>query len=144
MTLVTLSPLGSLTRLQDDVARLVKDALDVTGASDASVAPAVDIVERDEELVLLADLPGADVDSIDVSVDRRTLKLSGERRGAAELGDGHVHRAERGAGTFVRTFELPGTVDSSLITAEYKDGVLRVVVPKSDEERARRVEVNAG
>jgi HSP20 family protein len=147
MPLLTYEPFRNLARLQGDVARMMHDALqggERETAYDGSFAPPVDIVELDDSLLLLADIPGIERNSIDVSVENRMLRLSGERRRNDGSEGGRMFRAEREHGRFARVFALPATVDPERITAEYQDGVLRVVLPKAVEARSRRIEVQVG
>ena len=147
MPLLTYEPFRNLARLQEDVARMMNDALqggERETAYDGAFAPPVDIVELDDSLLLLADVPGADRNSIDVSVENRMLRLSGERRRTDTAQAGRMFRAEREHGRFARVFALPATVDPERITAEYQDGVLRVALPKAVEARSRRIEVQVG
>ena len=99
---------------------------------------------RGDELILFADLPGVQLSDIDVSVENRTLTLSGQRKETGESREGNVYRSERPAGSFTRTFALPATIDVARIGAELKNGVLRVVLPKAEAARPRRIEIRQG
>lgn len=144
MTYVTVDPMRGLARLQHEMSRLMRDSFDSDAATGGTFVPPVDIVERGEDLLLFADLPGVALDDIDVSVENRTLTLTGERRDLAEVKDGTVFRNERPNGRFTRTFALPATVDVARISAEHKDGVLRVLLPKAEAARPRRIEIRHG
>jgi HSP20 family protein len=139
MTVMTYQPLS-------DVARMV---FDVFGADEGSprgaagLRPAIDIVDLDESILLLADLPGVDRESIDVAVEDGTLTIAAERAVQPELQQGRLARGERSRGRFAREFRLPRLVDAGRITAEYRDGVLFVTLPKADAARARRIEVRS-
>ena len=109
--------------------------------AEADWFPPVDILEHGDELVMIADLPGVRRDDIDISVENRTLTLAGERRDPGEAKDSTVYRNERPTGKFTRTFSLPATVEVTRITADYKDGVLRVALPKAEAARPRRIEI---
>lgn len=141
MTYVTVDPVRSLVRLQNEMSRFMRDAFDSESASGGAFVPPVDIVEQGEEIVLLADLPGLRIEDIDVSVENRTLTLTGERKPVADLQNATLFRAERPLGRFTRTFALPATVNVTGITAEFKDGILFVRLPKAAEARARRIEI---
>ena len=106
-------------------------------------APAVDIFERGDELVIRAELPGINREEIEVSVENDTLTLRGERKRDVEVEEGKSHRSERTYGTFTRRFVLPTTVDAGRIAATYRDGVLDLVLPKSEKSKPRRVEIQA-
>lgn len=144
MTYVTVDPVRSLARLQNEMNRFLTNAFDAESSATGTFAQPVDIVERGEELILFADLPGVQLSDIDVSVENRTLTLSGQRKETGESREGNVYRAERPAGSFTRTFALPATIDVARIGAELKNGVLRVVLPKAEAARSRRIEIRQG
>ena len=105
----------------------------------ADWTPASDVVQRENEFVILLDLPGIDRDALDVSVSDGRLVVRGER--AAEEGV-KPHRGGRPAGRFLARFgPLPKTVDQSRIAADYKDGVLRLSLPKREPEQAGRIKI---
>jgi HSP20 family protein len=104
---------------------------------------AVDIIEDNERFLLRADVPGVNVEDIDVSMDSGILSLSGERRVEKPGEDSGMQRIERAAGRFFRRFTLPETVDADRITAKCTNGVLEVVIPKTPEVRARRISIEA-
>ena len=104
--------------------------------------PAVDLYEKDDHFVIKAELPGVDKDDIKVDLKDRVLTLSGERTYDNEVKEENYYRRERSYGKFQRAFSLPADVDSDKITAEFKDGVLRVEVPKPEEKRAKQVTIH--
>ncbi len=91
------------------------------------------------EYVIVLDLPGVERGKLDVGLDENRLTVRGER--VQNEADAHARRAERPSGRFVRSFALPETVDRDNIDANYKDGVLRLRLPKRREEQPRRVEI---
>ena len=103
--------------------------------------PAVDIAENDNEYIINADLPGINREDLGVTVDDGRLTLRGERRQVSEENNESVHRVERVYGTFTRTFDLPGAVNADRIEATYRDGVLKVTVPKAEEAKPKQIEV---
>ena len=105
------------------------------------LAPAVDIEEGPEDFVFRADLPGFKLEDVKVRFHGDTLSISGERRLNGEASKDTLHRRERVAGTFERSFTLTAPVRSSEVKATYKDGVLEIRVPKAEEARAREIEV---
>ncbi len=105
--------------------------------------PAVDIVEQGDDLVIRAELPGVARDDIEVRVEDNTLVLSGERKREKECDEEQAYRVERSYGSFVRSFRLPKTVDAAKIAASYQNGVLEVRLPKAEEARPRRIQINA-
>ena len=131
-----LDDLGSGLRLfQDTVNRMLSEP------TARPWAPAVDILETDNELVLKADLPGVDMKDIDIQMENGTLALRGERKFEAEKKDGGYHRVERSYGSFARYFTLPDTVDPEHVKAEYKNGVLVVRLPKKEMAKPRQIKV---
>jgi HSP20 family protein len=108
-----------------------------------SWAPPVDIFERGDDLVIRTEIPGVDKNDIDIDVENNTLVIRGERKRDKEFEGKTAYRTERVYGKFVRSFSLPRTVDSSRISATYKDGVLELTLPKAEEAKPKRIEINA-
>ncbi len=104
--------------------------------------PAVDVFDDDETIVVKAELPGVDKDQITVDVQGRILTLKGERSSDQEAKEKNYYRRERTYGRFERSFTLPAEVDPDAIKAEYKDGVLKVMVPKPEEQKPKQITVN--
>jgi HSP20 family protein len=110
----------------------------------SSVFPPVNLYETDDAWVLTAEVPGLRPEDLDVSVDGARVTLRGERKIAIPDQPGtSVHRRERQAGIFRRTFELPGAPESDKIEATYRHGVLRVRLPKPAPRQARQISVQA-
>ncbi len=103
--------------------------------------PAVDIVEDKKEYIIQADLPGLRKQDVDVTFANGVLRLSGERKQEAEGKDRRHHRAECPYGTFHRSFTLPGDTSPGQIHADFKDGVLRVHVAKSESAKPKQIAV---
>ncbi len=101
--------------------------------------PAADVYENDKEYLIALDLPGIERSALDFSFDENKLTIRGERSPAVE--DVNPRRSERTFGRFVRSFGLPTNVHREGIAAVYKDGVLRLRLPKRAEQQARRVEI---
>jgi HSP20 family protein len=105
--------------------------------------PAVDIFENDNEIVLKAELPGMNVKDIEVRLENNILLLKGERHFEKEAKEENYHRMEREYGFFSRSFALPTTVNADKVTAEYKDGILKVVLPKNEAIKPKPITVAA-
>ena len=103
--------------------------------------PATDVSETPEELTLRLELPGLSRDDVELSIERNTLTVRGEKRQESTTGDENFYRSERSYGSFSRSFSLPSTVDASKIAAEYKNGVLTVTLPYREEAKPRTVNV---
>lgn len=104
-------------------------------------APSVDIFETENELVLHADLPGVDMNDIDIKVENNTLAIKGERKFEQNENHKGFHRIERSYGSFVRYFSLPDTVDTDNVKAAYNNGVLTVTLPKKEMAKPRSIKV---
>jgi HSP20 family protein len=128
---------AGLRLFQDTVNRLLSEP-----SSARPWAPAVDILETENELVLKADVPEVELKDIDIQIENNSLTLRGERKFEAN-GDGGYHRIERGYGSFVRAFTVPNTVDTEKVRADYKDGVLTVMLPKKEMAKPRQVRIEA-
>jgi HSP20 family protein len=103
----------------------------------------VDIYQNgDHELVLKAELPDLNREDIDITVDKGTLTIRGERKFSADVKEEQFHRIERKYGAFSRSFSLPQTVDTSKVAAEYKNGVLTVKLPVREEAKPRQIKVD--
>jgi HSP20 family protein len=104
--------------------------------------PPVDIYQNDkQEIVIKAEMPGLSREDIDLRVENNTLTLKGERKRDSEVKDDQYHRVERVHGIFSRSFSLPATVDANKVNADYRDGVLTVVLPMREEARPRQIQV---
>jgi HSP20 family protein len=104
--------------------------------------PAVDILEKDGNLILRAELPGISEKQIDVKLEGNTLTLKGERKMDKEENKNNYHRVESFYGSFTRSFRLPETVDVEKISADYKNGILTVTIPQKPEVRPREIPVS--
>lgn len=106
-------------------------------------SPPVDLVETDENLYIRAELPGVESSDIDISLAGNVLTIRGERRAMKEPGE-TVHFAETDFGRFVRRVELPLEVDPAAVRAEYHNGMLRIILPKTEEARRQEVKISVG
>lgn len=104
--------------------------------------PRVDIYEEENAIVLKAELPGVEKDDITVDVKDGVLTLKGERSSDNEVKEESYYRRERSFGSFQRRFNIADNVDPEQITADYKDGVLKVAIPKPDEVKPRQITVH--
>lgn len=106
-------------------------------------APAVDILETENELILKADLPEVKQEHLDIRVEDGTLTLRGERKFESVQNEKGYHRIERSYGKFSRTFTLPDTISPENVKAGFKDGVLTVTLPKKEASKPRQIKVEA-
>ena len=143
-------PMRDLVTLQERMNRLFEDAAhrhartDEEGEAEIEHAdwfPAADVYETAEEFAIALDLPGINREALDVGLDDQHLTIRGERAALRADDGAQQRRTERPAGRFLRKFTLPEVVDREGITADYKDGVLTLHLPKRREQPPRRVEI---
>jgi HSP20 family protein len=130
-------PLRDLLAMQEQIGQLV-------GSDAPGWTPAVDLYETAGEFVLTAEIPGLARDQIDIQAEDSRVTIRGSRPAAAHAAVSceQFHRVERGHGSFSRTFQLPEPIEVGAITADLKDGVLTVTIPKASGRNARRVHVS--
>ena len=130
--------------LQDQFNRLFNENFDRSWdeASLTTWAPAVDIFETEQELVVKADLPDIKPEELDIRVENNILTIRGERKFEKRAEQNNYLRVERSYGSFSRSFSLANTVKTEAIKAEYKNGVLTLTVPKREEAKPKQIKVN--
>ncbi len=135
-------------RSSDPFDRLFDSLLGSSGGSRGGGlmrAPETDVVETEHEIRVMTEMPGLQRDNIEIDVENNVLTIRGEKQEERKEGDqGKYHIAERRYGTFARSFVLPRDVDAENIQAQFEDGVLTVTIPKSEQARRRRIEVQSG
>ncbi len=144
MTTVRFDPFRDITSFRNDLNRLFAGALGSPTTGTQTWAPAVDVFETADAVVLKAELPGLTVDEVNVEVDDNVLTISGERVLRDSVEKGHYYRLERSYGTFSRSLSLPQGIKADEVAARFADGVLEVRVPKADEVKPRKVAIAAG
>ena len=144
MTTLPLRPGRDFAILRREMDRLFDDVFTGDGEAARTVwSPRADVAETADAYVLHLDLPGIDRDTLDVTLDDGTLKISGQRRHETEVKDGKMHRVERAYGRFFRSFSLGSDLDPEAIEASYDDGVLTVRVGKSEARQPRRIPIGS-
>lgn len=143
-TLTHFEPFHGVSSLQGRIHRLLNEALDrSTEEADLTTwAPAVDIHETEQELVVKADLPDVKPEDLDIRVENHILTIGGERKFEKKVKEENYLRVERAYGSFRRSFTLANTVNAEAIKADYKDGVLTLVIPKREEAKPKQIKVN--
>jgi len=146
MTLIKWSPLRELTTLQERMNKMMEDPFlkfpfQFGETEKVDWVPAVDILEKDQAIVLKAELPDMELKDIDITLDGNTLQIKGTRRRDDEVKEESYHRTERVYGTFSRYFTLPETVDLEKIDATYDKGVLRVTLAKKEVVQPKKIKV---
>ena len=109
------------------------------------IAPRLDVVERDNEFVVKAEMPGMKKDDIEVSLENGVLTITAETKSETEEKEGdRVIRQERRYGKFLRSLRLGKEIDEKKVKASYKDGILELVLPKAEEVKPKKIAVNVG
>jgi HSP20 family protein len=104
-------------------------------------APAVDVFEEKDDIVVKAEIPGMDKDNIEVNLTDHMLTIRGEKKKEEEVKEKNYYRSERSYGSFVRTLDLPKEVQADKVKAAFKNGVLEVRMPKTEQAKAREIKV---
>jgi len=107
----------------------------------AEWSPLVDIAEDEKEYVIKAELPEVRKEDVKLTIQDDVLTISGERKSEKEEKGKKYHRVERAYGSFLRSFTLPEDADGTKVSADYKDGVLKVHLPKSEKAKPKAIEV---
>lgn len=139
-------PFKDLLSLQDRMNRLFEESLARGTAKEADEqpsqwSPSVDILETESEIVLLAEVPGVDLENIELQIRDNVLTLRGERTFENTLKKEHYFRIERAYGNFSRSFTLPSSIHQEQVQARLRDGVLEVRMPKRLQGASRSIAV---
>lgn len=108
-----------------------------TWIEESTISPSVDIYEEGNDLVLKADVPGVDKEHLDVNIHENILTITGEKKKEEKVEKEDYFRYERSHGSFSRRFEVPSGINTEKIKATFKDGVLEVRMPKTEEAKTR-------
>ena len=142
----TLTSFRGANTLQDQINRLFNEAFERGGEESnlTTWAPAVDINETEQELVVKADLTGIDTKDLDIRVENNVLTIRGERKFEKKVNEENYLRVERAYGSFSRSFSLANTVNPEGIKADYQNGVLTLNIPKREEAKPKQIKVSIG
>ena len=132
---------ASLAEIQDEMNRLFDTSLRRHGGFDGAFNPSIDVVVGKDNVVVKADLPGMSKDDVTVSLQENYLTIKGDKKHEFEQKETNYFVSERAYGSFIRTIELPTAVDAKKIEARFKDGVLEVTLPKTEEAKPKQIEV---
>jgi HSP20 family protein len=142
MTISRWYPIREVASLQDRVNSLFQDyAGDQGTVTAAAFAPAVDVFENGEKVVLKLDIPGIKEEDLDIRVENQTLSVRGERKFESEEKEENFHRIERRYGSFFRSFSLPTTVDTENVAATYEAGVLKLELKKKASAQPKQIKI---
>ena len=147
MSLVRYNPWREMGHLQRQLNRLFDDALIPEKWSDfsnLSKIPAAELTENDEAFNLKLEVPGMEAKDLDIEVTVDRVSISGERKSETKSEENGRTRSEFRYGKFSRVIPLPKPIQNTNVTAEYKDGILNLTLPKAEEERTKVVKVNLG
>ena len=136
---------GPLTNLRDEIDRLFGAPLFELARTSQLLsgwAPALDVFEDKDNLFVRAELAGMKKEQIDISLHDGSLSISGERRDESKHEEAEVYRTERFYGRFQRTLTLPTPVAADRVKAQYKDGILTITLPKTEEAKPKHIDVN--
>ena len=146
MTIVKWDPFRNVAALQDRINRIFDESFSRTADLDDDISmsawkPLVDIYETDESIILKAELPGIKKDDVSVEVKDNVLTLKGVRTEEKEIKEKNYYRKERAFGTFSRAFNLQHRIQPDKIKARFKDGILKIEIPKPEEEKPKQITV---
>ena len=146
MAITRWDPFRDLNILQERMNRVFEDAAGRGWKTDEpsatnSWSPAVDIYETESEIMVQAELPGVARKDIALQLENNVLTLKGERKFEKETSQENYHRIERSYGGFSRAFTIPSSVDDDKIRADYKDGILKIALPKKEQVKAKQIKI---
>ena len=140
-----LAPSGDFDRMRREMDRVWDSFFErrprLRAEEEGEWLPALDMTETANELVMKAEMPGLEPKDIDISLSDGMLTIKGEKKQEREEKEENYHLIERSYGAFARSIQLPAEVDSEKITASYKNGVLRIVLPKSEEAKKKEFKI---
>jgi HSP20 family protein len=145
MAITRWRPFRDLVTVQDDMSRFFEDffsrPLVRTEWTEGVRSPTVDVSETKDDLVIKAEMPGMNKEDVKISIHDNILTLKGEKKQEKEEKDANYHRIERSYGSFCRSFNLPTSVKADKVKATYKDGVLNVTLPKTEEAKPKEIPI---
>jgi HSP20 family protein len=147
MDLIRWNPWKEMVSMRERMNRMFDDSLfhpdrREDGLGMGVWSPAVDMFEKDDTVVIKAELPGLDRKDISLDLQNGILTLKGERKHENEVKDENFYRREMSYGKFVRSFSLPVEVDADKIKAEFQNGLLTIEVPKPEQHKPKQITVN--
>ena len=140
-----MAPFNELNRIRSEIDRFFEDPFSLVSPTTSFFegwVPAVDVYEDKDKFSVKAELPGMKKEDLDIALQGNTLTISGERKHEEEKKEGENYRSERYFGRFQRSLTLPAPVDARKIQASYKDGILTITLPKSEEAKPKQIPVN--
>jgi HSP20 family protein len=149
MAIVRWDPFRDLAEVQERVNRVLGEFYGGRGQDDVmrrgAWIPPVDIYEgNNHEMIIKAELPDIRREDIDIRVEDNTLTITGEKKVDEDVKQEQFHRVERVYGNFTRSFSLPATIDTEKVKADYRNGVLTIVLPMREEAKPKQIQVQVG
>ncbi|HEX8091899.1 MAG TPA: Hsp20/alpha crystallin family protein [Blastocatellia bacterium] len=144
---MTVDPVREMLNLQRGINQLFDNSVGQSSGEGVALStwtPAVDIYEDESSFIIKLEMPEVNREDVKVNLHENTLSISGERRLENEDKREGYHRVERSYGQFYRSFTLPPNVNPEGINAQFKDGMLRLSIPKKEEAKPKQIEVNVG
>ena len=147
MAITKWNPWGELSTLQERINRLFNEAFPQTAGAEGEFTsgawnPTVDIFDREDAIIIHAELPGVKKNDISVEIKDNMLILKGDRFLKDDIKEENYYRRERNFGSFQRAFTLPGLFDEASIKATFKDGVLEITLKKPDKEIPKKIKID--
>lgn len=146
MAIVRWQPYGAVANLQNSINKLFNDAFSRTNVDEdfalSAWKPVVDIFDKDDAIVIHAELPGVKKEDVAIEVKDNVMTLRGERSESKEIKEEKYYRKERTFGSFHRAFSLPSAINPDTIKATFKDGVLEIEIPKPEEQKPKQVKIS--
>src|SRR6056297_911116 len=136
-----LNPMDEFDRLQEEINKLFNLDYQSSGIFDRTASPAVDVIEKDDSVVVRCDMPGVKKDNLDLSLARNILTIKGEKKSEDHENESKNYRNETWSGIFQRTISLPDSVDPEKVEASLRNGVLELVIGKREEVKPRQIDV---
>ena len=147
MSIMRWRPTRDLVNIREEMNRLFDDFFSGwserrRGLLEGEWAPTIDVAETENDVVVTAELPGIEQDKVDITITDDILTLKGEKQEEQEIKKENYHRIERSYGSFQRSVSLPAGVQSDKAKASYKDGILKITVPKAEEAKPKQIKIN--
>ncbi len=138
MAIVRWNPVRDLITMQEKMNKIFDDSFKITSGD---WSPAVDIMENDNEIIIIAEVPGVSEETMDIQVAEGILTMKGEKKFPVEKQSDNYYRLERSYGRFNRSFAIPAAVDQTNVKASLKDGVLKILLKKKQDNSPKVIKV---
>jgi HSP20 family protein len=130
--------------MQEQMNKLFEDFFGRRAFGEGYWHPTLDVSETEDDIIVRAELPGIDKEDVSISITKNILSIKGEKKKEDKIEGENFYRVERSYGSFHRKIELPSEVDSDKVEATTEDGILKIVLPKSEAIKPREIEIKVG